>query len=154
MVLTIAAAGILQLHTSVVSSLRSSEAMSTAMDIARQRVQDYVGRQSAGVPTSCAYSIPALHARAGCANSNGTGPQVPASGTPGCTDEVNGADVGELAITTDIDPTARFRVDTVAVPNLTTNADDNDLMLLVSVCWQDGGRYREVQHRAVVPSPR
>lgn len=153
-VLSIAAAGILQLHTAVVTGLRSSETISVAMDIARARSEEYAGRGSAGIAggaTGCSYSVPALHQRLGCANSNFTAfqaPTVAATGIEGCTDQVNGADVGETTVTTDIDAGARYRVDTVTLDNPTTT-DPDDLIVLVSVCWQDGSRVREVQIRRV-----
>jgi len=142
-VLAVTAAGLMSLHFGAIRGLAGSSSMSTAMDIATQRLELYAleGDDVMRTTRGCGAVL------AGCALAT---PNPTAGGPFGpngpCTVEVDGAGVGGVATN------GKFRLDTTVNPLFGAQAGGLDVM--VSVCWtEDTGRVRKVESRRLL-APR
>lgn len=149
-VLSISAAGLVKLHSTVVRNIARSEDISVAMDIASTR-----GDQLALLGTD---GVPACGPGAGCvaAGLGGFLPQLAGSalpdGTPySCTKFVDAADV-HLANNTEQPAGTRYRVDASIDPHPDA-VQPGAQIVTVSVCWMDLAQVvRQVQvKRVLVP---
>ena len=151
-ILSIAAAGLVRLHSSIVRGIASSEDMSVAMDVAAQRLEELVPLGPTGIPNCVAATPP------GCAAGGRQTLEIALTdviwngGTFNCSRWVDSADVpmvGGVAIPAG----SRFRVDTQVQDHAGTQQNAGARVLTISVCWEDlDSQVRQVQNaRLLVP---